>query len=374
MSDSNQKRRALKLLRQYTDAELEIVAGPAGVDLRGQLEGQVVSVQLKSMNRGTIEDMKGRLAMGVLQAPKEFYGGETGKPVVILHAPRIGRRAIGELQEFMRQYAPEFGWGAFDERDSFHFEMPGLDIEIDERGRSSTEEARKTKYNKRAFTDLNRWLLKILMLRDAPEGMWKSGENYRSEVRNPNELKDIADVSQAKAYQFARTFRELGFLKWSREEFRIRDRRHLFELWYEEERQLHVEEHPARSIFGSTDLDEFLWKAEDEVTYAVGGFAACELHGVLHTKVGVPKIHIAGDRGNVMDKLDLEPVAEHQAEVCLVDLPYSESIFRGAVTIDGIRVVDILQAALDSGRSRGRGREQAEYIIDHVLEWGRKWS
>ena len=370
MSDSEQKR-VLELLRRYMDAELEFVGEPEGVDLRGRIGGSKVSVHLKSMSRGTVEDMKGRLAMGLLKALKEDKGGGIGHPVVMLQAPRIGRRAIGELARFMQEDAPDdVGWGAFDDRGSFHLEMPSLDIEVDKRGRSSTEEARKTKYNQRAFTDLNRWLLKVLMLTDAPEGRWKSGEKFRRRVRNPNDLKDVADVSQAKAYQFARTFKSLGLLRWNRGDFQITGRRHVFDLWYEEERQLHVEEYPVRSIFGTTDLHAMLRKAGDEVDCAVGGLAACKLHGVLHTSVGVPHVHISGSPDVVMEKLDLEPVAEHQAEARLIQLPYSESIFRGLVAIDGVKVVDILQAALDSGRSRGRGREQAEYIVEHVLGWG----
>lgn len=338
-------------------------------DLIGSIGGIELAVALKSMSRGTIEDMKGRLATAILQLRQTLDQEGVREPVVVLHAQRVGRRAIGELKDFMREYAPEFGWGAIDEQGSFHFELPSLDLEVDERGHNSRREARETKHNKRAFTDLNRWLLKLLMLRDAPERMWKSGEKYRRDIRNPNDLKDVADVSQAKAYQFARTFRDLGFLNWDREQFRIPDRRRLFELWYEEERQLRINKQYARSIFGPGAFNELIAKAEDEIEYAVGGYSACKLHGVLHTKPEVPRIHISGRPDYAMERLDLEPVAQHQADVCLVELPYSESVFRAAVTIDGMQVVDILQAALDSARYRGRGREQVEYIVEHVLEW-----
>lgn len=373
MSTNQNIQQVLRTFSQRLELEFDVLDEEGREDARGRLHGNHLAMKVKSLSRGTIEDMKGRLATAILQLQNDLDPNDSGEPVVILHAPRVGRRAIDQLKGFMRDCAPEFGWGAIDEQGAFHFELPSLELEIDERSRNSRREARETKYNKRAFTDLNRWLLKILILNDAPEKMWKSGEGYRRDIRNPNELHEIAGVSQAKAYQFARTFRELGFLKWNREQFRILDRRRLFESWYDHERQLRIEKHPARSVFGPMVLEELLTRANGEIEYAVGGFAACKFHGVLCTKLKTPCLHISGGIEYAMERLNLEPVAEHQAEVCLVKLPYTESIFRGAVTIEGGQIVDILQAALDSGRSRGRGREQVEYIVDHLLEW-KGWS
>jgi len=36
---------------------------------------------------------------------------------------------------------------------------------------------------------------------------------------------------------------------------------------------------------------------------------------------------------------------------------------------DGLRLVDILQIALDVAADPARGREQADYIQRHVLRW-----
>jgi len=68
-------------------------------------------------------------------------------------------------------------------------------------------------------------------------------------------------------------------------------------------------------------------------------------------------------------RFDLEECADHEAELYSLQVPYEESVRRGTREVEGLNVVDILQAALDTARHAARGREQAEYIVEHVLGW-----
>jgi len=261
-------------------------------------------------------------------------------------------------------------WGAFDDRGSVHLDISQLDVDITQFGESEDEQSRQTTHNKRAFTDLNRWLLKVILLHDAPPEMWHDQAQYRRPVENPADLHRVAKVSQGKAYQFARTFRDIDFLEWNRQTFRIPDRRHLFERWMEDEKQLGVERHPVRSIFSTEATVEKIFSgAGSEVHYAVGGFEACRLHNVLHTTRKTPEIHIFQNVNRVLDELELESCPDHDADLYLISMPYRESIQRGTLHRDDLRVVDILQAALDAGRQTTRGREQAEFITGEVLGW-----
>jgi hypothetical protein len=375
MDDKKLAQQAAELMRRHLDGlELEENEANSGADLLANTPEGVFAIEIKSTRRRGVDDMKGRLATAVLQAQR--YASPDAHPVVLLHAPRVRSRAVARLEEFMNEYAPGVGWGAWDERGAVYLRMPELGISVDEAGERAINEARKTTHNQRAFTDLNRWLLKILMLRDAPPGMWHDHEKYRSRIANPAELQRVAHIadeqplSQAKAYQFARTFRDLGLLKWDRNQFEIPDRRRVFDQWYEEERQLREERYPVRPIFQQgADLEDIFSDVGPEVHYAIGGFEACWLHGVLHTNRRIPDVHIFQKPRHVVERLDLEDCPDHEAELYLIEKPYRESIQRGTVHVGALRVVDILQAALDAGRHAQRGREQAEYIIDEVLGW-----
>lgn len=369
MSEIEIENQAVELLRRFL-GKLTITQPREeyGADFVAQTPKGNFRVEVKSTRRRAIVDLKGRLATAVLQMQR--YLGSDERPFILLHAPRIGGRAVVELDAFMHEHAPDYGWGVWDARGAVHLRVPQLDIRIDQAGNETEAQVRETTHNKRAFTDLNRWLLKIMLLKDAPENMWLQAEQYRKAIESPAELQRVSQVSQAKAYQFARTFRDLGLLRWDRKQFGIIERRKLFELWQEEERQLRAGRYPVRSIFGAgAGVEDVFSGVGAEVKYAVGGFEACRLHGVLHTNRRVAEVHIFQNPNAIIQRLDLEYCAEHEAEMYLVEMPYRESIQRGAMQKGDLRVVDILQAALDAGRQARRGREQAEYIVQEVLGW-----
>ena len=369
MDDKSLEQQVANLLgRHIAGAELESQHHEWGADYLASTPKGILAIEVKSTRRRGVEDMKGRLATAVLQLQR--HGAPDQYPVVLLHAPSVGRRAVARLEEFMEEYAPEFGWGVWDERGAAYLRLPILGISVDDAGESAVDVARKTTHNQRAFTDLNRWLLKVMMLREAPDGMWKGGQLYRKEIANPAELTRVSHVSQAKAYQFARTFRDLGLLRWDRSHFDILEPRRVFDLWYEAERQLRVERYPVRSIFSpGTDITEIFDGVGPEIVYAVGGFEACRLFDLLHTGRSVPEVHIFQNPGYVLTQLDLELCDEHEAEMYLIEVPYKESLQRGVIHVGNLRVVDILQAALDAGRHAKRGKEQADYIVGEVLGW-----
>jgi hypothetical protein len=128
---------------------------------------------------------------------------------------------------------------------------------------------------------------------------------------------------------------------------------------------------PVRSLFRpGQELRSLTEQFNHTLQYAVGGFAACELHDVLHTTTRTPVIHVFGDFHDYLRKADLESCNERDADAILVSMPYTESIKRGRVRLRETTVVDILQAALDTSRVPARGIEQSDYIVREVLKWG----
>lgn len=233
---------------------------------------------------------------------------------------------------------------------------------------------RSTEKNSRAFTDLNRWLAKVMAIEASAVDL-PMREAFREDPDNPSDLHRVAGVSQAKAYQFARTLRDLGLLEWGGGTFRVPDRRRLIDRMYDSERQLSFDRIPVRRIVPTSyDPVDELCRMEaimgGGVDWAVGGFAAADVYGILHVAgPRVPIVHVFGRPDDFKGEYDLERCDDRDAELSLVRGPYSESIERGVVEQDGVLVVDAVQVVLDCARRPDRGLEQAQYIVDHVLEW-----
>lgn len=364
------EKRARRILGEvFDESEVQTPADDSGADFRVDSNRTSLAVVVKATDQRDVEAMKGRLATGILEWQKR--GDVYDDPLLVfLFAPRIGHRAVSQLEEFVAEFAPEMAWGAFDDRGTLCLRIPQLGIETTEFGENTDEKARQTTHNKRAFTDLNRWLLKVLLLHDAPAGMGHEEEKYRKAIKNPADLHRVAEVSQAKAYQFARTFRDIGLLEWDRKHFRIPEKRRLFERWREDEHQLGVEKHPVRSIINpDPTLEDIFANVGSELNYAIGGFEACRLHDVLHTTRRTPEVHVFEHFARASNELGVERCPKHEADLFLVSMPYRQSIQRGTLRRGQLQVVDILQAALDADRHPTRGREQADYIVNEVLGW-----
>jgi hypothetical protein len=78
----------------------------------------------------------------------------------------------------------------------------------------------------------------------------------------------------------------------------------------------------------------------------------------LYAKSGVKEL---------LSALDLVEEPAASAQLFLVVGPKSESVLRGAVNVDGVRVCDVLQCYFDVRFSYARGKEQAEYIYERIL-------
>ena len=358
----------LRQVHQSLSIQLDGSTGHEGYLLH--CDDVTLPIRLASTNQRDVESIKAQFAKALVEASAEKAESLNGDAILV-HATRIGRRALTQLERFIRGNTEVTNWIALDDRGTVRVMLPGCGIDVVKHGEDEANVSSNRQRNTRAFTDLNRWLLKVMLLVDAPGGMWPDDSSLRTHAENPLALKDIGKVSQPKAYQFARTFRDLGLLEWDRQAFRILDRARLFERWREDERQLSGERLPVRSLFQpGQQLRSLTEQFNHTLEYAVGGFAACELHDVLHTTPRTPVIHVFGEFHDYLHKADLESCSERDADAILLSMPYTESIKRGRVRIRETTVVDILQAALDTSRVPARGIEQSDYIVREVLKWG----
>jgi hypothetical protein len=190
----------------------------------------------------------------------------------------------------------------------------------------------------------------------------------RKVVNHPTHLAEVAGVSVTKAHTFYRAFEEQGYLRRSTGGLHVVRKEALLASWIEEEKALTRNRQHVRSIFSAPEQLSDLVRVDSYDRCAVMGFEACRLHGVLHTIVPDREICVRSAH-KAMVAWDLEPAEPAEASAVLVETRHPRSVFRGQVKCEHLPVVDILQAALDVAPRPGRGREQADYIIEHVLGW-----
>jgi hypothetical protein len=334
-------------------------------DLVGHHPRGELAIEVKHVRSGSIEEVLGHLALGVLQARQSTIAGHL-MPLSLVVVRRLGNKTKQAVREFMAIAARDSGWGIVDLTGAICLSIPLWNVNVDEPGRESGSPWPRQR-PARLFSDLNRWLLKILLLADSSPSLWAGP---RQQVATPTELHRVGKVSVEKAHQFYRAFEQEGFLRHTRHGVEVVRRKALMEMWFHEERARRSTSVPTRWIFGDRpSLDESFHEQGSPGNFAVCGFEACRLLGVLHAPVIRREVYVSDDPESALTKWDLEPCSDRDAQLYLRRAFFPASTFRGRVTKSNIPVVDVLQAALDVCFDAARGREQAEYILEHVLGW-----
>jgi hypothetical protein len=370
----NNSEKAKELARQVLEdsiqnlkvSEPEPGSGREDADLVAVGRGPDCVVNVSYLPTVRIKDLIGSIAATTLTATRIANATEA-EPVVVAVAPRIGSTAVHEVQDFMRANAPDVGWGLVDYAGRVRLYLPSQGLDVDRQpARLPEKSASKTSRSLQLFSDLNRWLLKVLLMRESPEGMWGG---QRERVDSPTQLGAVASVSTAKAHRFFRAFEERDFLRRTPEGLKVVRRRALINAWMAEEDHQHRVEMPVRCIFGKpTDVMAMLEPVADQ-RFAISAFEACRLHDVLHTTSPRLSVYVEDDFREFMEAWELADCDSRDAHLVLVRPRFPESVFRGTVQRKDLPVVDVLQAALDVRSQKPRGGEQADFIIDHVLKW-----
>lgn len=357
-------------------------------------DGRTVLIEVKKLPTVRHEDLAGRLAVGALSLRRRALEQGGAVLLVVVQLPHLSEAAAAAAREFMATHAADIDWALAAEDGDYVIAARRLEIErakLTPRGKKRRS-ATPGKRRPNLFTDLNQWMLKVLLLKDAPEEMWGGP---RGPTRTVRELAEKADVSVPHAHRFVRTFEERDHLRVTDEGIALVRKPALMDAWLQAVRQATHEAVPVRWLLGEpSSLDEIFGgrdegifpkrsfdekvvgaidgaKAEHSIV-ALGGFDACRAHGVLHTTSTGAEVHVRASLQEVCAAFDLEPGDDKDAHFTLLPTRRGEAIFRGAVVhpLSAIPVVDILQAALDVAPHPARGVEQAEHIIHDVLGLG----
>lgn len=349
-------------------------SGDLQADLVVKRGASAYVVDIKAASEGRSDRLIPLLSQGILQAQafaRQF--GDGAAPMAVVAARRIPASVAGHLMQFAQRHAPAVAIGVIDVEGYRSFAGPGLSG-LDAKRSVGARAVKNPQHQPDLFSDLNQWMLKILI------GGSLSGDLIsvpREKIRNATHLAEVASVSVMSASRFVNQLAKQGFLDEDREHLRIARMEELFERWASAYRAAAPRDLPARWIIRK-DEKQFLktvaqYAAKRNVKLqprcCVGLFAAADSLGLGFVR-GVPP-HLYLDRLNpdVLRQLGLSLEGTDRSVDVNIRIPSNrETVFRAAVSRDGVPVSDAIQVWLDTAAHPARGREQANEIWRRVLK------
>ncbi len=341
--------------KHWPGAVVERSRSPAVGDLLIRTGGRVAAVEVKHLSALRMEDLLGRAALAHLTLQRA-----DGEPVVAIIVPHVTPGAANALREFVRAHTPMLGFMLLGTDGTYEVDAAGVHAREHRIAGERTRAAPKV-----LFSDLNSWLLKVVLLRQTSPDVWNGP---REPLRSVDELRRAGAVSRVTAFRFVRSFVDSDFLR-TEPELRVVRRAELIRSWQAWYTHRHGVRTPVRWTLGRPGPTARVFARAGPTRYAVTGFAACEALGALHASYLHPEVHIDGPLAAACRQWNLERCTPADAHFTLIESPLKEAIFRGCATRKETTVVDPLQAAFDASMHAARGREQAEFVFQHVLGW-----
>ena len=352
------------LAKLFAEGGWEVrMAGEVESGMLVRNKDQSYAVEVNAAAEGRADRLVPLWAQASLVAMRAAGGSH--QPLAVVAAPGVSPRVAEQVLKFAEEYAPGVAAGVVDFQGLRRFRGSGL-AGLDAGGEQPPAIGRKKVRTESAhlFSDLNQWMLKVLLAPELPEGLLTAP---RVRFRNATQLAGAAKVSVMSAFRLVQQLQRDGYLHESAPYLRLVRREELFRRWQAASMR-RTREVPMKFLLGGDVRDE-LRRAKDGRSCLALFAAADALHlGFVH---GVPP-YMYLDRLGPADLgawKRLVPAERHEApDVILRQAPARESVFRGMVRSDGVPVCDVLQVWLDVSAHPSRGQEQADLIRRRVLD------
>lgn len=329
--------------------------------------GQRLPIEFRYAREPRQAVLRGLLADAILSGRARV--GSRGKFVALVAAPVISPAMASSLDQYVSEVARGQPFGYVDERGLVRFHAPGLEeVRADPARRRSGGGSQALKQPRDLFSDMNQWMLKVLVGRPLEPNMLSIP---REPVGSAAELGDRADASVPAAWRLLSALRGAGHLDDAGAPVRVpeilarwraaalRPQREIAAVWIMPGRD--PLERLRRSL---ADVA----KRGEPVSACLGLFAACDALGVGHVRGAPVHLYVRRAEPELLDELGLaaaEPGRPGDVVVRVARWP--ESVFRAAVRAGGVPIADVLQCWLDVSSHPARGAEQAEFIWKRVL-------
>jgi hypothetical protein len=276
---------------------------------------------------------------------------------------------------FLAEVAPDASVGIFDLEGFRRFVGPGLEKLTAAPTRSARRQKLRVPDSANLFSDLNQWMLKVLLAPLVPEDLLQAP---RGEYRNASELSDAADVSIMSSFRFVRQLDQEGFLDDDSYSLRLVRREELMLRWL----ATYLRSVPALPLCwidrGNCEcnlaaaLRTYIGQASITVWPAPRAcldlFTAAEALGYGPVQGILPDFYMEDLDREVLHSMGLSPDrAEYRPDVFVRVPVFQESVFRAAVTRDGVPVADIIQVWLEVSSHPARDEAQANEIRQQAL-------
>jgi hypothetical protein len=307
-------------------------------------------------------------------------------PLAVVGAGHVSLSVAGKLQQFAAHNAPEVAVGVIDADGLRVFSGHGLEVLNAQPSRPVRHGVASAARLPQMFSDLNQWMLKILLGQSLPESLLSVP---RGSFRNAAQLAEAAKVSVMSAFRLVKQLANEGFLDEREDCLRIVRVDELLARWLAANRQS-AQVIPARWIIkgdqnqlraavaeyaaGQTAVPPVKSKRRGgriikaSPRCCVGLFAAADALGLGFVHGAQPQIYLERLDRDVLRQAGLSVEGVDRQADAYIRIPVNkEAVFRAAVLRDGLPVSDVLQVWLDVSNHPARGREQANMIRKRAL-------
>jgi hypothetical protein len=343
---------------------------PGDPDLRIAKGDLSYVAEVKAAPDGRRSMLEALLADAVLRSRAlARQSGSSTKALAVVAAPALSESMVGALREYVRDFAPDVALGLVDARGRTELHGEGLEG----LGAASSPRLRRARrsgsHETDLFSDLNQWMLKILLGRYLPAELLAVP---RERIESASDLARLAKVSLPSAWRFLSALKDAGFVEDTDRGLELVRRDDLMGAWFSAVRRPHLEVRAALKL-PVPDPVRILEPVVSAYRASHGRIAwatfAASSHLGYQFVRGAPLHTYVEDLGEAtLGRLDLVPAREHEVAHVILRRPrWPEAVFRSIVARNGQPVTDIVQCWLDVGQQPARGSEQAELLWRRVL-------
>ena len=379
LTSSNEKE-YLKLLGDFLrqggwQVEREELHADKGAELTISRGDQRYIVALKVSSEGRRDRLVPLLSQAILEARAAAQASpDSSASLAVIAAPSIPKNTAEGLIDFRSQVAPDAAVGIFDRDGLRQFFGSGLEALMAVPPRSARRQKLRLPDSANLFSDLNQWLLKVLLAPLVPDNLL---EAPRREYRNATELAEAARVSVMSSFRFLRQLRQENFLDEESEPLRLVHRPELMRRW-QAAYVRPVRERPLRWINPDNNEHKFpvALRAHNDRSSSrlaqiacLGLFEAARCLGFGSVQGILPNFYLEHLDREVLRGMGFSPDGAEYMPDLFVRVPvFRESVFRAAVTREGVLVADIIQIWLDITSPPACNKTLADEIRQGALE------
>ena len=333
-------------------------------DLLVYQDGRQFAVEVKSLAEGRPDRAIPLLTQALFQANSYAAALGNAYPMAVVCVDDASLSIVKQIDSFFERYAPDMAVGIVAVTGWRYFRGGGLqDLNLEDKPTSRHwllgTTASSSPVN--LFSDLNQWLLKVLLAPDIAESLLQAP---RLSYRSGAELAAAADVSNMSVSRFVQQLKLEEFIDESSHRLVLVRRAELLRRWQAAVARTPVEVPMRFLIKASPQVQIHKMLQEHRGASCLGLFAAADALHIGHVS-GVPPYILIDKLPQGIDKpwrgVTIAAPSE-RPDFILRQAHFPKSTFRGAVQRDGAYASDVIQTWLDVSNHPSRGSEQAELI------------